>query len=82
MSDRAPQALPVEAEPPSAPARAATRWKSMILMLVTATVISSAAGILALAAGSNIPGAILTSGGAFAAAFGLLLTVAHYAASS
>jgi predicted branched-subunit amino acid permease len=81
MSDRVPQAPSVQVEPPPAPARAATRWKSMILMLITAIIISSLAGILAHAAGSNIPAAILTSGGAFAGAFGLLLTMAHYAGS-
>jgi hypothetical protein len=35
--------------------------------------------VLSHAAGNNVPGAILTGGGAFAGALGLLLAVAHYA---
>ena len=70
MTDRGPR---------SAPEQVATRWRQMVLMVITATVVSGIAGLLAHAAGNNIPAAILTSGGAFAGALGLLLAMAHYA---
>jgi hypothetical protein len=50
-----------------------------MLMVAAAAVVSGVAGLLSHAAGNNLPGALLTSGGAFAAALGLLLTMAHYA---
>ncbi|WP_164842653.1 hypothetical protein [Actinoplanes solisilvae] len=48
-------------------------------MVAVAAVVSGAAALLSLAGENNVPTAILTAGGAFAAALGLLLTVAHYA---
>jgi hypothetical protein len=55
------------------------RQPSIALLLVVAAVVSGVAGLLSHAAGNNVPGAILTGGGAFAGALGLLLAVAHYA---
>ncbi|MEU8817893.1 hypothetical protein [Actinoplanes sp. NPDC048796] len=51
----------------------------VLVMVVAATVVSGAAGVLSHAAGDNVPAAILTAGGAFAGSLGLLLAVAHYA---
>lgn len=54
----------------------------VLLMICISGVISGLAGLLAHAAGNNIPSAILTGGGAFAATFGLLLTAAHYTSAN
>ncbi|WP_203829820.1 hypothetical protein [Actinoplanes palleronii] len=51
----------------------------MAFMLITATVVGVLAGLLAHAAGKNIPEAILSGGGAFAGTAGLLVAMAHYA---
>ncbi|HEY0000743.1 MAG TPA: hypothetical protein VGB74_09840 [Actinoplanes sp.] len=56
------------------------RWARVLLILLTAGIISGVAGLLSHAAGNNVPGAILTGGGAFAGTVGLLLAIAHYAA--
>jgi hypothetical protein len=64
---------------PRLPAEKTARRPSIVLMLVAAAVVSGVAGLLSHAAGNNVPGAILTGGGAFAGALGLLLAVAHYA---
>jgi hypothetical protein len=50
-------------------------------MLLVAGIVSGAAGVLSHAAGSNIPAAILTGGGAFAGAVVVLLAIVHYASS-
>jgi hypothetical protein len=65
----------------SAPHRPApTRRRPPIaLLLIVAAAVSGIAGLLSHAAGNNLPGAILTGGGAFAGTLGLLLAVAHYA---
>jgi hypothetical protein len=55
------------------------RRPPITLLLAVATAVSGVAGVLSHAAGNNVPGAILTGGGAFAGALGLLLAVAHYA---
>jgi hypothetical protein len=52
---------------------------SIVLLLAVSAVVSAVAALLSHAAGNNVPGAILTGGGAFAGALGLLLAVAHYA---
>jgi hypothetical protein len=62
-----------------APLPSATRPLWLGLILLTAAVIASAAGLLAYAGGANIPTAILMGGGAYAGATGLLLAVAHFA---
>ncbi|MEV6347617.1 hypothetical protein [Actinoplanes sp. NPDC051851] len=62
-----------------APRTAMNRWMPIGFMLLTATGVSGVAGMLAHAAGNNVPAAILTGGGAFAGAAGLLLAIAHYA---
>jgi hypothetical protein len=72
MVNSAPR-LPTEE---AAPVR---RRHSIGLMLIAAAIVSAVAGLLSHAAGNNVPGAILTGGGAFAGALGLLLAVAHYA---
>jgi predicted branched-subunit amino acid permease len=56
----------------------AARWTGVLLMLLTSALVGVVAGLLSHAAGNNVPGAILTSGGAFAGAVGLLLALAHY----
>jgi len=56
-----------------------TRRLSVLLMLLTAGIISGVAGLLSHASGNNVPGAILTGGGAFAGTVGLLLAIVHYA---
>jgi predicted branched-subunit amino acid permease len=50
-------------------------------MLLASTFVGVVAGILSHAAGNNVPGAILTSGAAFAGTVGLLLALAHYTAA-
>jgi hypothetical protein len=65
--------------PPTNETDSAKSRPSIGLLLVVAAVVSGVAGLLAHAAGNNVPGAILTGGGAFAGALGLLLAVAHYA---
>jgi hypothetical protein len=64
---------------PTGKARSTRDRPPIGLLLVVAAVVSGAAGLLSHAAGNNVPGAILTGGGAFAGALGLLLAVAHYA---
>jgi hypothetical protein len=63
----------------STSASLARRRPPITLLLVAATAVSGIAGLLSHAAENNVPGAILTGGGAFAGALGLLLAVAHYA---
>jgi hypothetical protein len=83
MNDRSSQALPVQTEP-QPPIRATTKpHRTLILRILPASaVVSGAAGWLAVAAGSNIPAAALTGGGAFAGTVGLLLAIAHYTAGN
>ncbi|GIE80738.1 hypothetical protein Aph02nite_66880 [Actinoplanes philippinensis] len=50
----------------------------LLRILPASTLISGAAVWLSIAAGSNVPAAVLTGGGAFAGTAGLLLAVAHY----
>lgn len=66
------RSAPVPEKPPR------RRW--VFLMLTAAGVVSAVASLLSLAAGNNVPTAILTVGAAFAGATGLLLGIAHYAA--
>lgn len=54
------------------------RWVWMLLILLAACLVGGVAGLLAHAAGSNVPGAILTGGGAFAGTVALLLGIAHF----
>lgn len=56
-----------------------TRWAWLLVMVLTAGIVSGLAGLLSRAAGSNLPGAVLTGGAAFAGTIGLLLGVAHWA---
>lgn len=56
-----------------------TRWTRVLLILLAAAGVSVVAGLLSRAAGNNVPAAILTGGGAFAGAVGVLLAIAHYA---
>jgi hypothetical protein len=72
MIRRAPQPAPLSQAKISRKAR-------MLLILVAATVVSGAAGLLSHAAGKNVPDAVLTAGGAFAGAVGVLLALVHYA---
>jgi hypothetical protein len=59
----------------------ASRWAWLLVMVLTAGLVSGMAGVLSHAAGNNVPGAVLTGGAAFAGTVGLLLGVAHYAKS-
>ena len=61
-----------------APQTTSTRPLWLGLFLITAAITGGAAGLLAHAGGTNIPTAILTGGGAFAGAIGLLLALAHF----
>jgi hypothetical protein len=54
------------------------RWAWLIVMVLTAGIVSGLAGLLSRASGSNLPGAVLTAGAAFAGTIGLLLGVAHW----
>ncbi|MFD0522439.1 hypothetical protein [Paractinoplanes durhamensis] len=49
-----------------------------MLILLAAGIVSGVAGLLSHAAGNNVPGSILTGGGAFAGTVGVLLAIAHY----
>ncbi len=50
----------------------------LLVMLLAAGIVSGLAGVLSHAAGNNVPGSVLTGGGAFAGTVGLLLAIAHY----
>ena len=80
MIDRAPRAHGRQTEPPR-PSRQneVPRWTWIILIILLAAITGGVAGLLSHAAGSNVPSAILTGGGAFAGTVGLLLSMAHYA---
>ncbi len=83
MLDRAPQDPHLLTGPPGSPDRPEVpRWVWVLLMLLTAAIISGVAGLLSHAAGNNVPAAILTGGGAFAGTVGLLLAIAHYASAA
>lgn len=56
-----------------------SRWAWLLVMVLTAGIVSGLAGLLSRGAGSNLPGAVLTGGAAFAGTIGLLLGVAHWA---
>ncbi|GAA2635251.1 hypothetical protein Adu01nite_28830 [Paractinoplanes durhamensis] len=56
-----------------------SRWAWLLVMVLTAGIVSGLAGLLSSAGGSNLPGAVLTGGAAFAGTVGLLLGVAHWA---
>jgi hypothetical protein len=56
-----------------------SRLAWLLVMVLTAGIVSGLAGLLSRAAGSNLPGAVLTGGTAFAGTVGLLLGVAHWA---
>lgn len=56
-----------------------SRWAWLLVMVLAAGMVSGLAGLLSHAAGSNLPGAVLTGGAAFAGTIGLLLGVAHWA---
>lgn len=56
-----------------------SRWTWLLVMVLAAGIVSGLAGLLSHAAGSNLPGAVLTGGAAFAGTIGLLLGVAHWA---
>jgi len=56
-----------------------SRWAWLLVMVLAAGIVSGLAGLLSHAAGSNLPGAVLTGGTAFAGTIGLLLGVAHWA---
>jgi hypothetical protein len=70
--------------PALAPAPASTpasRWAWLLVMIFGAGIVGGLAGVLSHAAGNNVPGAVLTGGGAFAGTVGLFLAIAHYARS-
>ena len=83
MIDSAPQNLPPVNLPTTSPPSQSRvpRWIWVLLMLLTAGIVSGIAGLLSHAAGSNVPAAILTGGGAFAGTVALLLAIAHYASA-
>lgn len=56
-----------------------SRWAWLLVMVLAAGIVSGLAGLLSHAAGSNVPGAVLTGGAAFAGTIGVLLGVAHWA---
>ena len=56
-----------------------SRWAWLLVMVLTAGMISGLAGLLSRSAGNNLPGAVLTGGAAFAGTVGLLLGIAHWA---
>jgi hypothetical protein len=81
MNDQPSQALPVQAEPPPRTGPTPKPRRTLVLHILPASVVTSGlAGWLSLAAGSNVPAAVLTGGGAFAGTVGVLLAVAHYTA--
>lgn len=57
----------------------ASRLAWLLVMILTAGIVSGLAGLLAHSGGSNLPGSVLTGGAAFAGTIGLLLGVAHWA---
>jgi hypothetical protein len=63
--------------PASATGTSRAVWIALILL--TAALVSTAAGFQAWAGGANVPTAILTGGAAFAGTVGLLLALAHIA---
>lgn len=63
---------------PATDSNATSRWAGLLVMLLAAGFVSGLAGVLSRAAGNNLPGAVLTGGGAFAGTVGLLLAIAHY----
>ena len=80
MIDRVPQTRSRRIEPPRlAPHNEVPRWTWILLIILFAAIIGGVAGLLSHAAGSNVPSAILTGGGAFAGTVGLSLAIAHYA---
>ncbi|WP_305784198.1 hypothetical protein [Symbioplanes lichenis] len=68
MIDRRPQVLTER-----------SRRRQVAVVLILALVIGAAAGMLSLAAGNNVPSAVLTGGAAFAGSVGLLLALARFA---
>jgi hypothetical protein len=52
--------------------------RTILFVLLLAGVVGAVAGWLSHEAGSNLPSAILTGGGAFAGAAGLLLAIARH----
>lgn len=74
MTTQTPAPTPVPA-PPAQTSHAV--WIAIILL--AATFIAAAAGLLAYAGGAKIPTAVLTSGGAFAGTVALLLALVRYA---
>ena len=82
MIDRATSRhLPTDTEVPTGRRLAVPRLTRVLLMIVASVIVSSLSGVLAHAAGDNVPGSVLTAGGAFAAALGLFLAIAHYTAT-
>jgi ABC-type uncharacterized transport system permease subunit len=80
MIARPSQASPPHTERPTSRRHAGvSRWARVLLILITAGIVSGIAGLLSHEAGNNIPAAILTGGGAFAGTVGVLLAIAHYA---
>jgi hypothetical protein len=73
---RSRRSVPTDASSPEP--GIASRWIWLLVMVLSASIVSSLAGVLSHAAGNNIPGAILTGGAAFAGTVGLLLAIAHY----
>lgn len=73
MIDKAPRTTPQQTGVP--------RWTWVLLILLAAGIVGGIAGLLSHAAGNNVPGAILTGGGAFAGTVALLLAIAHYASA-
>ncbi|GAA1616420.1 hypothetical protein J3R03_004619 [Actinoplanes couchii] len=80
MNDRFSKTLPARAPSPPARRSAKPHRTTALYVLPGALTVSLLAGWLSVLAGSNLPTAALTGGGAFAGAAGLLLSVAHHAA--
>jgi hypothetical protein len=55
-----------------------SRWVWLLVMMLSAGIVSGLAGVLSHAAGNNVPSSVLTGVGAFAGTVGLLLAIAHY----
>jgi len=62
----------------SAGAGGTPAWVWALVILLIATIVGGAAGLLAHASGQGVPDSILTGGAAFAGTVVLLLALAHF----
>ena len=63
---------------PPTPSAKIPRMVWILIFILIAIIVGETAGLLSYAGGASVPGAILTGGGAFAGALGLLLALGHF----